>query len=382
MNHAEQVRLIQRVLDNLSSNAFDMGAGGRIPVDHYTDPERLARERETLFRKFPILVGFSSQLPKPGDWFLHKWTGVPILVVRQRDGSICAFINTCRHRGVELVNAPSGNTRRAFVCPYHAWTYGLDGSLLSITHPDGFPDIDKDCNGLTRLPSAEGHGMIFVRPTPGPSFDLDEWLGVMANDFNAFGFSDDVMYEPKTFEKAIDWKMFFDTSLEGYHFRHAHRNTIASMFLDNQAVWEWQAPWHSRNFLPKREVSGLAGRPTVDWNIRTAGNLLYTIFPNTIILVQPDHAAIMQTFPTTDVGRSMVFWGTLIPEAPSTEKAKAHWDANLKVFIDAIEEDYDMAESIQRGLSGGANSHLTFGRYEYQVMTFHDAIDRAMAKAR
>lgn len=381
MKHDDQVRLIRRVLDNMANNSFDMGDGGELAVERYIDPDRLARERTILFRRFPILVGFSSQLRAPGDWLLHRLTGIPILVVRQTDGGIRAFVNTCRHRGVELVDAPNGHARRAFVCPYHAWTYGLDGALLSVTHPDGFPDLDRSCHGLTRLPAAEGHGMIFVRPSPSDTFELDDWLGQIATDFDSFGFADHVLYAPTAFDKAIDWKLFFDTSLEGYHFRHAHRDTIAAMFLDNQAVWEWLPPWHSRNFLPKREVVELADRPEAGWNIRTAGNLLYTIFPNTIVLVQPDHAAVMQTFPTDGVGHSTVFWGTLVPEAPATDKAKAHWDANLKLFIDAIEEDYAMAESIQRGLDTGGNSHLTFGRYEHQVLTFHDTVDRALAEA-
>ncbi len=381
MKHDEQVRIIRRVLDNLSRNTFDMGDGGTLSVDRYLDPGRLTRERKVLFRQFPILVGFSSQIPHSGDWFLHRLTGVPILVVRQEDGGIRAFINTCRHRGVELVEGPAGHARRAFACPYHAWTYGLNGDLKSVTHPDGFPDLDKSCRGLVQLPSAEGHGMIFVRPSPGHPIDLDAWLGDIARDFDSFGFDDDVLYAPRTFDKEIDWKMFFDTSLEGYHFRHAHRDTIASMFLDNQAVWEWLPPWHSRNFLPKRTVADLAARPEAEWDIRTAGNLLYSIFPNTIVLIQPDHATIMQTYPTETVGQSKVYWSTLIPAPPETDKAIAHWDANLKVFIDAIEEDYDMAESIQRGLGSGANGHLTFGRYEHQVLAFHDAVDRALAEA-
>lgn len=378
MEHDRQVRLIRKVLDNMARNSFDLGRGGSLPVDRYLDPERLAREREVLFRKYPIVIGFGSQIPKPGDWLLHKLTGVPILVVRQHDGGIRAFVNTCRHRGAELVVADTGHVRRAFVCPYHAWTYGLDGTLLSVVHPEGFPDLDKACHGLTALPAAEGHGMIFVRPSPGPEIDLAEWLGEIDRDFNGFGFENHVMYEPVTFDKEIDWKLFFDSSLEGYHFLHAHRATIASMFLDNQAVWEPTGDWHSRNFLPKRIVRDMAEQPEEGWDIRVAGNLLYSIFPNTIVLVQPDHATVMQVFPTGEPGRSKVFWGSLIPEPPATEKAKAHWDANLKIFIDAIDEDYDLAESIQRGLASGGNEKLTFGRYEHQVLTFHAAVDRAL----
>jgi phenylpropionate dioxygenase-like ring-hydroxylating dioxygenase large terminal subunit len=380
MRHDEQVRIIRRLLANVENDEFDVGTGGSIPVARYIDRARLTRER-TLFKSQPILVGFSAQLSAPGDFFLHDETGVPLVVVRQEDGSVRAFLNVCRHRGARLLEEPCGNRRHAFACPYHSWTYAIDGRLRSVTHPSGFPQLDMAQHSLVELPAAEGVGMIFVRPTPGTAaIDLAEHMGPMYEDFVSFGFSSHVVYEPKAFTKRMDWKLFFDTSLESYHFRHVHRNTIAPRFFDNHALWEWLPPRNSRNFLPKRVVLEMAREPEEKWNIREAGNLLYSLFPNTIFLVQPDHLTVMQTFPT-DVGQSQVRWTTLIPEPPRSDKARGHWDRNLKVFIDAIEEDFDMAESMQRGFDSGANTHLTIARFEYSILRFHAAVDEALGEA-
>lgn len=377
MRQSEQIRILRRMLDDVEQKRFDLGTGGQLPVRRYIDAQRLERER-ALFRSFPILVGFTDELRAPGDFFQHTETGVPILVVRQEDGGVRAFLNVCRHRGAQLVEEARGNRKHAFACPYHSWTYGLDGCLRSITHPAGFPELDLSTRSLVELPAAEGVGMIFVRPTPGGApVDLADHLGPMLDDFTSFGLSTHVVYEPKSFEKLMDWKLFFDTSLESYHFRHVHRNTIAARFFDNHATWEWLEPRNSRNFLPKRVLLEMAQRPEAEWNIREAGNLLYSLFPNTIFLVQPDHVTVMQTFPL-DVGRSRVRWSTLIPETPADDKARGHWDRNLRIFIDAIEEDFDMAESMQRGFASGANVELQIARFEHAILRFHAAVDREL----
>jgi phenylpropionate dioxygenase-like ring-hydroxylating dioxygenase large terminal subunit len=380
MRHSEQVRILRQMLANVESGDFDLADGGSIAVDRYFDPARLERERR-LFRDQPILVGFSSEIPNPGDFFVHADTGVPILVVRQEDRSVRAFVNVCRHRGAELATEPCGHRTNAFACPYHAWTYGLDGRLRSVTHKDaGFPALDLASRSLTALPAAEAVGMIFVRPTPGGApVDLAEHMGVLLDDFAGFSLATHVVYEPKRFRKQADWKLFFDSSLESYHFRHVHRRTIASRFFDNHALWEWLPPHNSRNFLPKRAMVEHCQAPESEWNIREAGNLLYSLFPNTIFLVQPDHVTVMQTFPL-GIGESQVRWTTLIPQAPQTDKARAHWDLNLKIFIDAIEEDFDMAESMQKGMASGANTHLSIARFEHQILRFHAALDEELAK--
>src|SRR5690349_17097846 len=112
MDPAVQVRLLAAARALVAAGRTDLSMpGGAIPVDRYTDPLRLQRERDALFRSLPILVGFGSQVRAPGDWFTHDATGVPILCVRGADGRLRAFLNVCRHRGARLAVAATGAGR-------------------------------------------------------------------------------------------------------------------------------------------------------------------------------------------------------------------------------------------------------------------------------
>jgi phenylpropionate dioxygenase-like ring-hydroxylating dioxygenase large terminal subunit len=115
------------------------------------------------------------------------------------------------------------------------------------------------------------------------------------------------------------------------------------------------------------------------WQIRPHANLIYSVFPNTVVLVQPDHAMVLTLWPEA-VDRTNVLAGMLIPEHPSTEKAVAYWRKNEKIFWDAIEEDVEMGERIQSTLASGANPALLCGRAEHLIGKFANALDRALAE--
>src|SRR5260221_8454450 len=120
---AESKRLLAHIKQRTTSLADDVY---RHNVSDYTSPAQAALERERFFRQGAINVGLSCRLPNPGDSLTHDWTGVPILLVRQPDRSLRAFLNVCRHRGARIAEGASTATR-SFSCPYHGWTYGLDG---------------------------------------------------------------------------------------------------------------------------------------------------------------------------------------------------------------------------------------------------------------
>ena len=112
----------------------------------------------------PIVVGFSGQVRRPGDFVVHNDTGQPILVTRGTDGVLRAFLNVCRHRGASVEQKPCGANKRAFVCAYHGWSYDLTGRLVGITDGATFGDIDKSKYGLRRLKLAEKYGLGRVVP--------------------------------------------------------------------------------------------------------------------------------------------------------------------------------------------------------------------------
>ena len=167
MQHADQVAYLERMLRMVRTNTRDDGPGlSHTPVEELLRSGALpARGRRCCSASIPIVVGFSAQLRKPGDFVVHNDTGQPILVARGTDGVLRAFLNVCRHRSASVEQKPCGANKRAFVCPYHGWSYDLTGRLVGITDGAAFGDVDKSKHGLRRLKVAEKYGLVWVVPT-------------------------------------------------------------------------------------------------------------------------------------------------------------------------------------------------------------------------
>ena len=367
VKHDLQVQLAKRVLAHVAQRTTDSdGIPTELPVSAYVDDARYRRERQTLFGELPLPIGHVSQIPNPGDFFTHDATGTPLLVTRGDDGRVRALINVCRHRGTRV--ASECGSAKSFVCPYHAWTYGRDGALLGIPHERGFVAagaLDKSKRGLAELPIAEVAGMLFLRP-------VDEWLGALADDLAGFGLATSHVYRPQRQERRLSWKLAIDVFLETYHLRPTHRDSIYPMFFDNLGLVDRVGP-HLRNVFPKRSIRELAGIPERDWQLRKHANVLFHLFPNTLVLVEPDHAAVLHLWPTGPATCLLTSY-MLLPEAPTTDRARAYWDANDTILMNAVGEDFAMGESIQAGLASGANREVIFGAFEHALAHFHAQI--------
>ncbi|MBI4852135.1 MAG: Rieske 2Fe-2S domain-containing protein [Acidobacteria bacterium] len=377
MKQNTQIALIEKVLDLVANNSTDMVAESyKQPIKDYFSLEALEKERHILFRNYPLIIAHSTQLSNPGDYLCHNETGVPIVLLRNNDGKLKAFINVCRHRGMRLVSEPSGRERRAFVCPYHAWTYDQEGELIYIPQQEGFPDLDCKEMGLINLPVVEKYGFIWVVPTPGKDLNIDEYLGNIGEDFASYGFNTHISYHLTSKRKPLNWKIGVEIFLEGYHVKQTHKKTIFPIFFDNVGVYN-QFGLHMRNLFPKRKIVELKGLDKDSWNIRLYANILYYVFPNTLILVEQNHATLFSIFPL-DIENSIIIVNTLLPNKPETEKAISHWQKNIDILTNATEEDFWMGEAIQKGLSSGANQHFNFARYEHSLHYFHKAISEAI----
>ena len=379
MQRETQIELIERVLHLVNRRTTHMVEREAIlPIQRYLDPERLQREGDLLFRRRPLITGHVSQLLSAGDFYTHDATGLPLVVVRGRDNRVRAFLNVCRHRGMRVVDEACGN-QNSLACPYHGWTYGLDGALAGLPHRYGFPNLDSAIMGLVELPAEVCSGFVWVIPTAGTPLDLPAHLGSLSNDLAWLEIAKHTIYETRVIDRALNWKLGFDVFLEGYHVRRTHDATIAPVFLDNVGLYDSFSP-HLRNLFPKRSIVELRGTDPAGWQLRQHANVLYVIFPNTLLLVQPDHLSVLHSFPLApDRTRTVAY--TLIPEPATSDKARRHWDANNALFYAAIDEDYAMGEAIQRGLASGANTALTFGRFEQALTRFHQAVDEAIDDA-
>ena len=381
MNQSLQCQLVHRALTHVDHRTTDTdGEPVRLAAAAYADPQL------DMFRRVPLAVGHVSQIPEPGDFFTHDHAGVPLIIARTDDG-IVAMVNVCRHRGTRVESAPCGK-RDKLVCPYHAWTYARDGRLLGIPHRKAFGVIARsgsagprsdaercgesiDGRDLVRVPVADVDGLIFVQLEG--AFD-PTWLGPIADELAGFGLDTGHFYAPVEWPRAMSWKLGIDIFLETYHLRPTHGSSIFPMFYDNIGLVDRIGP-HVREIIPKRSIETLRARPEADWRIREHANVLYHLFPNTLVLVQADHTAIVHIWPAGP-SSALLHAYMLVPEPPRTDKARGYWDANRTILHDAVREDLAMGESIQRGMSSGATRDVVFGAFEHALSHFHEQLAR------
>src|SRR5580698_2665527 len=163
MRQVDQVAHLERLLGMVRTNTRDDAPGlSHAPVSEYFDPKRYDSEVGLLFRRYPVVVAFSAQLRKPGDFVTHNDSGQPILVTRGTDGVLRAFLNVCRHRSAAVETKACGAGKRAFVCPYHGWSYDLTGRLIGISDGAAFGELDHASHGLRSLVVAEKYGLVWV----------------------------------------------------------------------------------------------------------------------------------------------------------------------------------------------------------------------------
>ena len=234
---------------------------------------------------------------------------------------------------------------KSFVCPYHAWTYGRDGRLQVVTHEAGFTGIDRDARGLVRVPVGEAGGLVWVRASPSTSpedsrLDAAAFLGELADDLGRFGVASSHVYSPQMADRDLNWKLAIDVFLETYHVRPTHKNTIYPLFFDNLGLVD-RVGTHLRTVIPKRTIRDLANEPdeVVGSALRIHANVVFHLFPNTIVLIQPDHASVMTAWPV-GIARTRLMTYTLVPEPPD-DKARSYWDLNNAILHTATEEDRD-----------------------------------------
>ncbi|SEA16904.1 aromatic ring-hydroxylating dioxygenase subunit alpha [Variovorax sp. YR216] len=380
MLHDEQVALIQRAMALIDSRGSERGEPTLSPVERYLDPVRYKREVDVFFRRYPLALCASASLPNEGDSLAIDVAGLPLLVVRAADGRINAFVNACRHRGARL-RPPGAMSQRVLVCPYHSWTYGLDGALRARPHGEDFPHAPTSDCALARVPAAEALGFVWVVPRivekqDEATLDIDAWLGRFGADLRSWGYDCWVPFHQREFPNAANWKIPFEANLETYHFQYAHRNSIAHMFYHNLLLADHDRQ-HQRIFLPKRSIESLRDAPMDQWQAGPHSNIIYFFFPATFILHEGDHANAFTVLPEAP-DRSRVLATTLIPEMPQTEKSVNYWRKNIESFWGALDEDFALGVSAQSTLASGANKALYFGATEWCSARFHRDVEEAI----
>ena len=352
----------------------EAGKVAELDASVYVDPARFDREQAVLFDRMPLLLAPSALLPDPGTAVTHDGYGVPLIISRDGDGKIHVLANVCRHRGTRLIESQEVVKAKRITCPYHAWTYGCDGTLLAIPRADSLPGIDKADRPLLRFPSLESGGFIWFARDPKADFAAVE---APVEDMDAFGISGLHLYRRKTHQVASNWKQVMDAFLESYHVQRLHADTIAQFFTDGIAAADFIGP-HQRAVVGRADY--LAKVDPDDWAaLRRVLTYTYAFFPTSILIVSPDYINLLVVMPQT-VGTCMVEDFMLIPEPPQTTEAEDHWRRSWELLDGGTfaAEDFRAAALCQRGIESGLVKTITIGNLEAGIAEFHQRIADAL----
>jgi len=266
-----------------------------------------------------------------------------------------------------------------FICPYHGWTYDEDGRLVGQPCAEGFAGLARDELSLARLPVAERHGMIFVRPGGGEPIDVDGHLGGAERELAGLDLGGYVAFARHESERAINWKLAIDTFLEAYHLTTLHESSIGPAISGTSAAWD---PFGrgGRLIAQRRSLAALRDRPESEWDLLAHAVVLYQLFPNTMLIHQIDHVEVVQAYPGARGTESARVVFTLYTPGPTTtDAARRHFQANFELLVRTVEnEDFALGEGIQRGFHGGGNASVVYGRNEPALAHYHAMLERTL----
>jgi phenylpropionate dioxygenase-like ring-hydroxylating dioxygenase large terminal subunit len=370
----------------------------RAPKEAYTSQDWLEREMNGLFTRSWVFAGLAGDSLDPGDYRTVRCGRSSLIVLLGKDGQLLAFHNLCRHRGVELLDDESGTVGGSLVCPYHRWTYGLDGSLRGMPNREAcFLDLDRTSLGLKPASIGQFRELVFVNPDP--EADFDEWIGPLRgrewpHDLLAPDVKEAV---PLVYDLKCNWKVFVENAIDGYHLAYLHENTLGGP-LPDQNLWEragehliWFANEEGiRHRLPKK-LRDEAGSVGLIESAKTPGyGGVYHLFPNTLIVPTPYGLSISTLEPTTAGSCRMRVRHWVGPwqstderdHIPGFDKATGiissdNWTQHPLETGDFQTEDVWICEKVQRGLESPAYEHGPLSRgagAEDAIRWFHEVL--------
>jgi len=348
--------LLNRVL-----NPIETARG--LPNACYTDETVLELERQRVFAGGWSCVGFAKDVPETGDLYPFEFAGMPLLMVRGRDGAVGVFHNVCRHRGRTLVET-AGNVRTTIVCPYHSWSYALDGALVGTPHAGGpgkhsCPGLDKQSIALRDVRSAEWFGLVFV-DLSGAAEDFSDYIRPIAERWAPFDGVPLVHAGADcTIEFSLDcnWKLAVENYCEAYHLPWVHPGLNEYSPLDQHySIFEKTYAGQGTEFYAPTFPQGATPFPnapdlTAFWQ---SGAEYIALYPNALLGIHRDHFyAVLITPDGTSRTRERfeIFYYDDQVRGSAFDAARAK---NHELWQSIFAEDQDAVESMQRGRASPA----------------------------
>jgi len=348
---SELERLL-RELRSLADTPFEKVRA--MPPGMYLSEQVHALEVERIFRVDWLCVGRADELPEPGDYLTYEIADQPIALIRQRDSSIRAFANVCKHRMAQLLDGDGHCARIA--CPYHAWSYGIDGRLFNAPHMQEHPDFDAKSIRLDDIACEVWHGWVFVslsaEPTP-----LRERLAPMDDLMTMYGVADYRHLIREDHVWQTNWKVLAENFMEGYHLPVVHRASVGTWMIGEETEFV-SSPTDSFTYQTFPKIGESQYGVAHPKNERLQGkwrqmSLMPTVFPSFMTVLGPDLFWYLSLRPQGAAEVRVRFGVALAPEvADDVEDLDAKAAEMTELFAKVNAEDRSAAERVYRGMRG------------------------------
>ncbi len=352
-----------------------------LPGDHYTDPEIFRLEQERIFESMWCCVTRSSELEKPGAFKTVEVGRESVLVTRSRNNSLRAFFNVCRHRGAKLCTQQSGEVKRAFQCPYHAWTYDLEGKLVAAPNLTKMPEVSRTEYGLASVPVREWLGYVWVCLAENPpSFEETVIADVVARlgdvesldryDLESLKVGKRIVYDVKA-----NWKLIIENFMECYHCAtiHPELTEVLPEFADGYAAQYYVG--HGAEFgedIKGFTVDGSPGLDRIPTLFEDQDRRYYaiTVRPQVFINLVPDHVIFHRMYPVaadrTTVECDWLYLKGVVESGRDVSRS-------VELFDRVNRQDFDACERCQPAMSSRLYAKGgVLVPSEHHIGTFHD----------
>ncbi len=354
-------------------------------ANEFTDPELAQLERDRIFGRVPSIVAHGSEIARPYEFVTVQMPRNSVIVVRQTDGSVKAFVNLCRHRGAMLEDKEKGRCR-VFSCPYHRWSYDPDGSLRMVTRDNTFGEIDRAGHGLVELPCEERHGFIWLVDNAKAEIDVAAWLGPEMDAILAgYQLQNLVCFRAAGFDEPTNWKIMQDAFLDGYHIQYAHPNTAAKVIHTNVMAFE-DFGRHCRFIAPRKTIDRWLEEDPGDRELDAYVTETHFLLPNSTLLRQPDHFQLLTFRPhPSDPTQSRMEQRLMVPKLEESGLTEEHWnkrwEKNWEILLAVLHtEDFPLLRNSQRGMGSADAGDMLLGRNEVANHVFRRETQKLLAQ--
>ena len=339
-----------------------LDAAKSLPQKYFVSPDIFAKEQSEIFSKQWLLVGHQSQIPKPGDYFVAPIAGESLIIVRDQGSTIRGFYNVCRHRGTRLKEDACGHAS-AIQCPYHAWTYRLDGRLIGAPHMDEVPGFDKADYSLRAVNLALWEGFIFINLDEN-AMPLEEWFAPLNGKFSHWNMP--ILRPAKRIEYDVraNWKLMFENYSECYHCPGVHPMLAKVSPYDSAQNDLSEGPFLG-GFMKINKGAGLTmsgkacalpvgGIKRADEEEAEDDGLVfyYSIFPNMLLSLHPEYVMVHQLWPMSPERTLIVCDWFFHPDAFNRPDFKP--DDAIEFWDMTNKQDWHVCELSQQGIASRA----------------------------